>query len=67
MEHYSDLTSLDVTGCLKPEPEKNVLHSKADSDLSEEEFNEDVYDENEEIIHEVFDEDDQAETNLSGR
>ena len=67
MDHNSDLTSLDVTGCLKPEPEKNVLHSKADSDLSEEEFNEDVYDENEEIIHEVFDEDDQAEMNLSGR
>ena len=67
MDHNSDLTSLDATGCLKPEPKKNVSHSKADSDLSEEEFNEDVYDENEEIIHEVFDEDDQAEMNLYGR
>ena len=67
MEHDSDLTSLDVSDCLMPEPKKNALHSKADSDLSEEELNEDVYDENEEIIHEVFDEDDQAETNLSGR
>ena len=64
-ESNSDLTSHGVGDCLKPKPEENVLHSKADSDSSEDEFvqfNEDMYDENEEIIHKLFYGDDSAGT-----
>ena len=66
MKSNADSTSRD----LKPDPEKKELHSNADSDLSDDEciqFNEDMRDVNEEIIHEFLNDDDSAETSLSGR
>ena len=70
MNSNADSTSRDVGDYLKPDPEKKVLHSNADSDLSDDEciqFNEDMHDVNDEIIHELLDDDDSAETSLSGR
>ena len=70
MESNTDLTDHDVSDCLKKEQEKNVSHLIADANLSEDafvQFNEDTCDENEEIFLEMFDEDEPAETNFSGR
>ena len=69
-ESNSDLTSHGVGDCLEPKLDENVLHSKAESDSSEDEFvqfNEDMYDENEEIILKQFYSDDSAGTSIFDR
>ena len=70
MESNTDLTDHDVGDGLKKEEEKNLSHLISDANLSQVEFvqfNEDTCDENEEIFLEMFDEDEPAETNFSGR